>query len=145
MTATDDALNKLQLVQNVACRTMLLADKYTNISEMHNELGLMQLKCRRDVHFGNLCHKTVHSDEKTGLSKFFVKIHDRGTRVSRRTNEYNVCVPNIRSNIGRKSISFRGPVFWNALPNNLKSQVKFNSFVRPWTDLCKSNFENHPT
>ena len=74
MTATNEAMNKLQLVQNVACRTLLLADKYAHVDEMHQELGLLPLNCRRKLHFGNLCHKTVHSEIRTGISKFFCKI-----------------------------------------------------------------------
>ncbi len=120
MTANADVLNKLQLVRNIACRTLLLANKYASVIEMHTELGLMHLKCRRDIHLGNICHKTAHSEKKTGLSKYFIKVWDRGNRVSRLTNEYNICVPNIRNNNGRKSISFRGLTFWNAIHNELK-------------------------
>ncbi len=65
--------------------------------------------------------------------------------VSARTNKYNVVVPNVRSNYGRKSMSYRGPYFWNTLSNNLKNLVKFNTFVHAWIEYCKVNFENHPT
>ena len=69
MTATNEVLNKLQLVQNVAYRTLLLANKYANVDTTHQELDLLPLTCQRQVHFGNLCHKTVHYDSKSGLSK----------------------------------------------------------------------------
>ncbi len=121
MTALVEVLNKLQLVQNVACRTLLLADKYASISEMHSELGLMKLDCKRNVHLGNLCHKTVHSEHSTWLSKFFKNIRQLGNRVSHRTNERNVVVLRIRSNCGRRLISYRGPTFWNSVPNDLKN------------------------
>ena len=145
MTANVDVLNKLQLVQNVACRTLLLADKYANIDDMHRELDLMTLNCRRNLHLGNLCHKAVHSDCRTGVTKFFKHLSNRGTRVSARTNIYNVVIPDVRSNFGRKSLSYRGPYFWNVLSNDLKNLTKSNSFIHAWVEFCKVNFENHPT
>ena len=41
MTAKSETLNKLQLVQNVACRTLLLANKETSVDLMHQKLDLM--------------------------------------------------------------------------------------------------------
>ena len=57
LTANSETLNNLQLVQNVACRTLLPADKYTHITEMQEELGLITLACCRYIHMGNLCQK----------------------------------------------------------------------------------------
>ena len=38
MTGNKDSLNKLQLLQNSACRTMLFANRDCHISDMHVEL-----------------------------------------------------------------------------------------------------------
>ena len=65
--------------------------------------------------------------------------------VSRRANEFDVVVPDIRSNVGRKSMGFRGPYTWNCLRNDLKSKCKFSEFFSLWRRICFSNFENHPT
>ena len=43
-------LNKLQLLQNGACRTLLLADKRSPVQEMHNKLRFLTLSQRRDLH-----------------------------------------------------------------------------------------------
>ncbi len=50
MTSNQEDLNKLQLAQNVACRTLLLADKYEHIDAMHQELKLEKLEVRRKFH-----------------------------------------------------------------------------------------------
>ncbi len=71
-TAKQESLNKLQLVQNVACRTILLADKYSNVANMHQNFGLNYLADCRKFHFGNLCHKNIFTDGvRSGLMDYF--------------------------------------------------------------------------
>ena len=43
-------LEKLQKIQNGACRTLLLADKMSPIKDMHQELGLLNFSQRPDLH-----------------------------------------------------------------------------------------------
>ncbi len=146
VTAKQESLNKLQLIQNVACRTILLADKYSNVENMHKELGLNYLDDRRKFHFGNLCHKNVFPDGlRSGLLDFFKRREVQNVRASRRVGKNDVVVPNCKSQISRKSISYRGPKFWNDLPNNIKDIVKFSIFVNRWKAICFPNFVNHPT
>ena len=145
MTAKIETLNKLQLAQKVACRTLLLANKETSVDLMHKELNLMKLDTRRHIHLGNLCHKNVHPEVSSGVNKFFKKRANAAVRVSRRTNQLNLIIPDVRTQLGRKAISFRGPAFWNNILNNLKDIVKYSCFVNPWVKYCISNFENHPT
>ena len=145
MTAKHESLNKLLLAQNVACRTLLLADRYCSVEEMHTELKLQFLHSRREFHFVNLCHKNIFvNDEHTGLASFFNLRRDENCRVSRHATEYDVAFSDIRSNVGRKSIGFRGPHTWNHLCNDLKCRTKFSEFVSLWKRICFSNFENHP-
>ena len=68
MTATETSLRRLQLLQNSACRAMLLSAKDAHISDMHRELGLLYLNARRNLHFSLQIHKTVYSDSHTSLS-----------------------------------------------------------------------------
>ncbi len=53
LTASMDMLNKLQLLQNVARRTLLLANKHEHVSD----LALYTLSGRREFHLLTLCHK----------------------------------------------------------------------------------------
>ncbi len=127
-------------------RTLLLADKYCSTEEMHSALNLQFLCERREFHFINLCHKNVFTKgEQTGLSSFFNFRSNENRRVSRRANEFDLVVPDIRSNVGRKSVGYRGPYSWNRLCNELKGKDKFIEFVSLWKRICFSNFENHPT
>ena len=128
MTANKDKLQKLQLLQNTACRT--LADKYENIKQMHLELVLYELADRRQYHLSTLCHKNIYATCNTGVSKLFVKLETQQVRRTRASNEHNIIVPDLKSNSGRKAIVYRGPQHWNKLPNHAKGCDKLISFQR---------------
>ena len=145
-TAKQESLIKLQVAQNVACRTILLADKYTPTEVLHESLSISPLADRRKFHLGNLCHKNIFCEGmRTGLINFFNPKSDGQYRISRRVTANDCVVPDIRSQLGRKSIGYRGPAFWNKLPKVLKDIEKFSLFVSKWKRLCFPNFENHPT
>ena len=60
---------KLQLMQNVACRTLLLASSEASIIDMHIKLGLHMLIKSGMFHFDTMCHKNIYTDgQVTGLS-----------------------------------------------------------------------------
>ena len=111
MNTTEGNLNKLQLIQNVACRTILGADRYTNVKTMHNDLGLLTLKQRRFLHQAMDCHNNIYNPE-AGLHHHYNTIDDR-QRVTRRTGTNYMKIPIIKSSMGRRAYSFQGPSFWN--------------------------------
>ena len=113
--SADINLQKLQKLQNSACRTMLLCDKRTPISEMHKSLELLTLKDRRHLHMSMDCHAHINNP-KSSLNKYFKKRETRRTRAG----ESKMELPNLRSNTGRKAFSFRGPQHWLSLPENTR-------------------------
>ena len=111
MTSKQEDLNKLQIAQNVACRTLLLPNKHEHIDTMHNQLKLEKLETRRKFHLGDLCFKNVHcGTEKTGIHDHFIR-QDTSGRLTTKTATCNVDIPMVRSVIGRKVVSFCGPSF----------------------------------
>ena len=73
-SSTLENLNRLQLLQNSACRTILLAPYDTHVSEMHRTLGLLPLDKRRFLHMSFDCHKSVYFNGKSSLSGFYVPV-----------------------------------------------------------------------
>ena len=47
MVANESDLKKLQLIQNMACHTILMADERTSVKDMHANLNLLTLSNRR--------------------------------------------------------------------------------------------------
>ncbi len=77
MCTTLHNLNRLQLVQNQACRTILMAPKETSTQNMHKQLELPLLAQRRQLHLSTECYKNATNDE-AGLHGMFVKTANRG-------------------------------------------------------------------
>ena len=106
MTANSTLLNKLQLVQNSACRTILLAESRTSSDEMHKELGLLRLNERRSLHLCFQLHKKVYVDDASSLSKFFVPVVKITGRRTRGAVGLSMKVKNLRTETDRKAFSF---------------------------------------
>ena len=69
---TKESENKLQLLQNAACRVVLMRGKRNSTEQMHTELRLCRLDVRRAMYLSQLTHKNVHC---TGsLSKFLHRV-----------------------------------------------------------------------
>ena len=113
-------LNKLQMIQNAACRVILQVDKDTSIAYMHKELELMTLTGQRNYHLSVECYKYVNSPFEA-LCKFFIPRSVNTVRTTRGMEANTMCVPNIVSSIGSKAFSFHGPNHWNKIDVNLRS------------------------
>ncbi len=138
-SCTSDAnLQKLQKLQNSACRTLLKADRRAHISDMHKELKFLTLEQRRELHLSVECYKQVNNSNSS-LHNYFVAQDTRRTR----TGEKKVKVPNIRSEMGR-SFSYRGPVHWNAVPEDLKNSESTNVYKNSCLNRILHDV-NHPT
>ena len=142
---SNENLHKLQLVQNSACRTLLLADMDMHIEDMHRDLGLPTLQQRRVLHLGYLRHKNIFFNGCASLAHFYVPVLPVAGRVTRSVTKRSLVVPRRRSNVGKKGISVRGPIFSNSLPDDLSVVENFNSFKRQLKLRIVEIAQNHPT
>ncbi len=145
MTATNEQLSRLQLIQNKSCRIILRAHKRTNIAEMHTILNLPMLDTRRNNHLSALCHKNIYNSEESSLKHVFNKVADSRSRTTRHSSKMNMIVPNIKSTKGRLSITYRGPRHWNSLTNLLKAIENHDTFKRNLYKIHDQTLDNHPT
>ncbi len=145
MTASVTVLNKLQLIQNSACRTILLAEARTSTDEMHKELGLLKLNERRQLHLCFQLHKNIYVDDTSSLSKFFTPVIAVTGHRTRGAVGKSMVVVNLRSDTGRKAFSYHGPNSWNALPLQLRSIEIFNDFKKAVSEQVHDLFGDHPT
>ncbi len=106
MTASSESLNKLQLLQNHACRTMLMANREAHITDMHSELGLLTLNEQRNLHLGFQIHKTVYDECNMSLKPFFVSISENRIRQIRGVHLFIYLLSLFE--FGKHSIDFPG-------------------------------------
>ena len=98
----------------------------------------MVLNQRREFHLSVECFKQVTND-RSSLHHYFVPQESRRTR----TGDKRVKVPDIRSTTGRKSFSYRGPVHWNAVPEELKNCESVNAYKNSYLNRVLRDV-NHP-
>ncbi len=119
MNMTVQNLNKLQLIQNGACRTILRVPKDTSVSLMHEELGIPTLTHRREYHLATGCYKAVNNPD-AGLNYMFNLVESTHARVTRLSMNQGMTVPPLRTVQGRKAFRYIGPTAWNKIDPDIK-------------------------
>ena len=138
-SCTSDAnLQKLQKVQDCACRILLRADRRAHVNDMHERLKFLKLNQRRELHLSVECFKQV-SNNASSLNYYFKKRATRNTR----TGDTKCEVPDIRSMIGRRCFSYRGPAHWNTISDELKNSESINAFKHSYLNKLLRDV-NHP-
>ena len=130
-------LQKLQVLQNGACRTLLLADQWAPIVEMHNELKMLTLSQRRELHLSVDCYKHV-SNKESSLHNLFKAKNTRNTRSGEQ-----MVIPNLKTSFGRNAYSYRGPNHWHGIPSHIKGSKSVNVFQSEYLKLLLRDV-NHP-
>ena len=138
-------LNRLQYIQNSACRIILLADKDTRIADMHRDLKLEMLYTRRKVHLSNFNHRNVYPEIETTISNMYIPLSSLNVRETRQGSTMCMKVPLVKTCMGQKAISYIGPSSWNQLPVEARLIAKFDTFKNHLKRICMNLFENHPT
>ena len=142
MVANECDSEKLQIIQNTACHTILVVDKRTSISDMHASLNLLTLTNRRNLHFKTECYKNVH-DNTSSLGSFFTLESEIRARQTRNTTSLSMHVLDLRTICGRKSFSYRGPLEWNGTKKERQQAESVHIFKSNLTkELCRD--VNHP-
>ena len=118
MCTTAQNLNRLQLIQNGACRTILKVPKDTCVDSMHQELALPTLSQRRQFHLSTECYKSV-TVQDSGLNYMFNKV-GQNRRATRLATNHGMTIPRLNTSQGRKAFRYRGPMCWNGLDQNIK-------------------------
>ena len=125
-------INRLQLVQNAACRAILQVDSRAHIIDMENELNLPSIRDRIDFHMSIECFKQVHIPNSSSSNMFVLRETGRNTRAA---NTNVMIVPRVRTNMGRNAFSYKGLVHWNKLDPNKRTITDQNEFQRSVTKL----------
>ena len=85
-------------------------------------LGLMNVSQRRDYFMIMLMFKSIHGLVQRDMQR------DVAERTIRSTIDNNVHAPHITLECCKNAFAYRGPVLWNALPENIKKCESLNGF-----------------
>ena len=125
---------KMQVLQNKGLRCALNKDTDTSIKELHAKANLSQLKHRRGVHL--LTHMYDQAKHEKNL-----KVRKKGGVETRSQNKRLLKIKKPSTERFKKSLTYRGPKRWNALPSDMHQIItrgQFNNRVKIHYDrgLC---------
>ena len=107
---------------------MPLCHDYVNTRgiDLVKTLGLMNVSQRRDYFMIMLMFKSIHGLVPNYLCDKITMQRDIAERTTRSTIDNNVHVPHITLECCKNAFAYRGPVLWNALPENIKKCESLN-------------------
>ena len=125
-------INKVQRLQNRAARILTGNFDYVNTRgiDLVNNLGLMNVIQRRDYFMLIMMFKSIHGLVPDYICDQITMQRDITVRTTRSTVNNNVHVPHILLECCKNAFAYRGPVLWNALPENIKKCETLNCFKK---------------
>ena len=123
----DNLADKLQKLQNRAARVITGADYLTPTNEILNKFGWSNLKERRNKQKALMMFEIVNGMTPRYLKDIF-SARPGASVYNLRTSLDDIAIPRARTDYYRKSFAFTGAKIWNALPNNMKSELSFETF-----------------
>ena len=96
-------VERVQKIQNAACRVVLMAHKRTHIAELHSTLNLMYLRDRRAFHLATFAYKCVNGLAPTYLTVFFEPVEVRHGINTRAVQNHDMVFKKGRTQIGDKA------------------------------------------
>ena len=139
INTTESNLNKVQKVQNFACRLISGVKKFDHITPV---LRVMQwLPIRQQLYYRNAviafnCVTGCAPDNSDSLTDQFIKRSDVSTRTARSSKKLQI--PFLKSATGKRSLYYRTVRIWNALDPLLK----FSSTLQESKQIITEHFIN---
>ena len=121
------SINCLQVVQNSLARAIYPSAKRSDhVSPLLHKLHWLPVSSRIEFKIATLTFKVSKFQQPAYMFDMIAPyIPPRSLRSS---NKNLLIVPDIRSEMGRRSFSFAAPTFWNSLPQHIRSSDSLSVF-----------------
>ena len=90
---------------------------------------------RRSIHSGNLVYCGTQGISTTGINSMFQPIANNRERVTRASTNLTLEVPKCKLELSKSNLRYRGAVYFNQLPDEIKQAPTLNAFKRRQTRL----------
>ena len=129
---SESNMNKIQRMQNRAARAIFNNYDYVNVRgiDLVAEMRVMNVRQRRDYFMSLLVFKCVHGLAPNYLSNEIIMEIEVSERIRRNINENDVFIPFVNIDGTKNAFSYRGPVVWNSLGDQLKECTDINDFKK---------------
>ena len=129
--APDVLINKLQRIQNMCAKLVLLRTKYDSSTKALKDLHWLPIRLRINFKICLLTYKCVHNIGPEYLSSLltFRKNNTRTLRSSVLNDKLLLEIPTTKlKTFAARSFSVKGPEMWNSLPENLRLSPSLATF-----------------
>lgn len=114
-------LKPLLVKQKLIIKT-ILHEKYTSPSSpLFHKLTILKLPEIYDLQVSKLMKNQFNKNTFQNLNSLST-VHSHNTRSSSKNNYF---LPSVKSNLGKTSFTYYGPLVWNSLPNEVRTTPKF--------------------
>ena len=121
-------IQKIQKIQNFASKVALgYGKKYDHATAGINKLGWLKVENKIVYDICVFVYKVIHDQLPPGILTLETVNHVR-SRYTRQSS--HLVVPRTRTVKADRSVSVRGPKFWNTLPEDIKECNNFSCFKK---------------
>ena len=100
------------------------------------ELDLLKLKDIYQLKVGLAMRRMLREGSMANSSSLLINSHTHSTRSSKNNNCF---IPTVRTNLGKSSINYQGPIIWNSIPKEIKS-LSLYSFKKKFCSHLIKNY-----
>ncbi len=117
---------RLQRIVNFAARIIFNRKKHEHVSPLLRQLNWLSVENRLKLDTACFMFKVAHDMVPNTISEMFTRVIEVSQHITRQAS--NFYIPIMRTQAGRRTLSFRGPKVWTTVPRNLKDSMDQRSF-----------------
>jgi hypothetical protein len=136
----DNALRKLQVMQNNAARLVSRTRRREHITPVMKQLHWLPVRERINHKVLSMTFKALNCDSAPGYLQDLLKRNERRVLLSNSAAP-QLAVPHTQRKVGDRAFAVCGPRLWNTLPPELRNITEFRTFKgKLKTHLFKSHY-----
>ena len=116
-------LSKLMILNNKIFRLLQKAPIDTRITQLYTNFNTMPLLDLRKFQILKFVHKFIHHQDQLPSVYSYCIFHSYNTSTKDALHSLS-----FRTSLGQRSITYKGAILWNALPEELKGIVSATKF-----------------
>ena len=111
---------KLQLLQNKAIRVICNSNRFSSITPLYFELGILKINEVLKIENGKLMHQHSHNLLPPGISSLFTELSTIYSRQTRSQTQKSLYLPKFSTQRCQRSIKFQSTKTWNSFSPEFK-------------------------
>ena len=127
-SANNMLMQKLQVKQNRALKTLFNLDYLTPTKQLHKDYKVLMVKDRYKLNLSKFAYKQQNNLLPTTLENYFTNVKEKHNYQTR-TNE-DININNIKTEIGKRSIKYQGAHNWNSIPIIIRKSKTLKTFAK---------------